>query len=63
VGGADPAGDTESFIPDSDAYVFDIAEWRWDEQLWIEATTNSAGKLAGFGLVLGLSDGGKTDAR
>jgi hypothetical protein len=62
VGGADPAGDPERFIPDFDAYVFDIAQWRWDEHLWIDATTNSAGKLAGFGLVLGLSDGGKTDA-
>lgn len=59
---ADPAGDPEDFIPESDAYVFDIAEWRWDEQLWIDATTNSAGNLAGFGLVLGLSDGGETAA-
>jgi hypothetical protein len=42
--------------------VFDIAEWRWDKQLWIEVTTNSAGNLAGFGLILGLSDGGNTDA-
>jgi hypothetical protein len=39
---ADPAGHPEDFIPESDAYVFDIAEWRWDEQLWIDATTNSA---------------------
>jgi|SRR5580692_7620595 hypothetical protein len=62
VGGADPAGDPESFIPGPEAYVFDIAEWRWDKHLWIEATTNSAGSLAGFGLLLGLSDGGKTDA-
>lgn len=62
VGGADPAGDPGDFIPASDAYVFDITEWRWDKQLWIDATTNSAGSLAGFGLVLGLSDGGNTDA-
>lgn len=62
VGGTDPAGDPEDFIPGSEAYVFDIAEWRWDKQLWIDATTNSAGSLAGFGLVLGLSDGGNTDA-
>jgi hypothetical protein len=62
VGGADPAGDPEGFIPGSEAYVFDIAEWRWDKQLWIDATTNSAGNLAGFGLVLGLSDGKNTDA-
>ncbi len=62
VGAADPAGDPEDFIPGSEAYVFDIAEWRWDKQLWIDATTNSAGVLAGFGLVLGLSDGGNTDA-
>ena len=53
VGGADPAGDPESFIPGPEAYVFDIAEWRWDKHLWIEATTNSAGSLAGFGLLLG----------
>jgi hypothetical protein len=62
VGEADPAGDPEDFVPGSEAYVFDIAEWRWDKQLWIDATTNSAGNLAGFGLVLGLSDGGNTDA-
>ena len=62
VGGADPAGAPEDFIPGSDAYVFDIAEWRWDKHLWIDATTNSAGNLAGFGLVLGLSGGGNTDA-
>lgn len=62
VGGPDPAGKPEYFIPGSEAYVFDIAEWRWDKQLWIHATTNSAGNLAGFGLVLGLSDGGNTDA-
>jgi hypothetical protein len=62
TGGPDPAGDPEDFIPGPEAYVFDIAEWRWDKHLWIEATTNSAGSLAGFGLVLGLSDGGKTDA-
>jgi hypothetical protein len=62
LGGPDPAGNPEYFIPDSEAYVFDIAEWRWDKQLWIEATTNSAGNVAGFGVVLGLSDGGNTDA-
>jgi len=62
VGGADPAGNPEDFIPESEAYVFDIAEWRWDKQLWIDVTTNSARNLAGFGLVLGLSDGGNTDA-
>ena len=62
VGEADPASDPENFIPGSDAYVFDIAEWRWDEQLWVAAATNSAGHLAGFGLLLGLSDGGNTDA-
>jgi len=62
AGGADPAGDPEEFIPDSDAYVFDIAEWRWDQHLWIDATTSSAGGLAGFSLVLVLSNGGKTDA-
>lgn len=60
--GADPAGDPEHFIPGSEAYVFDIAEWRWDKQLWIDATINLAGNSAGFGLVLGLSDGGHTDA-
>jgi hypothetical protein len=62
VGGPDPAGAPEYFIPDSEAYVFDVAEWRWDEQLWIEATNNSSGKSAGFSLVFGLSDGGQTDA-
>lgn len=60
--GADPAGNPENFIPDLEDYVFDISEWRWDEQLWIEVTTGRAGDLAGFGLVLGLSDGSKTDA-
>ncbi|MGA7806848.1 hypothetical protein [Bradyrhizobium sp.] len=60
--GADPAGDPENFIPESEAYVFDIAEWRWGEQLWIDATTSSAGSQAGFGLVVGLSDGSNTDA-
>jgi hypothetical protein len=59
---ADPAGDPEDFIPESDAYVFDIAEWRWDKQLWIDTTTDTAGNLAGFGLVLGLSDGSDTNA-
>jgi hypothetical protein len=62
VGGADPAGNPEDFIPESEAYVFDISEWRWDQQLWIDATTSSSGNLAGFGLVLGLSDGGHKDA-
>lgn len=62
VGGPDPAGDPEDFIPGPEAYVFDIAEWRWDKQLWIAATTNSAGRPAGFGLLLALSDGGNTDA-
>src|SRR5262249_45933167 len=60
--GPDPAGNPKDFVPGPDAYVFDIAEWRWDKQLWIRATTNSAGKLAGFGLVLGLSDGRHKDA-
>ena len=60
--GADPAGDPADFIPGSKAYVFDITEWRWDKHLWIGATTNTAGNLAGFGLVLGLSDGANTDA-
>lgn len=32
-GGPDPAGNPEDFIPEPDAYVFDIAEWRWDQQL------------------------------
>jgi hypothetical protein len=62
TGGADPAGDPAKFIPDSESYVFDISEWRWDEQLWIEAATISGGGVAGFGLVLGLSDGTTTDA-
>jgi hypothetical protein len=62
VGEADPAGDPEDFIPGSEAYVFDIVKWKWDKQLWIDVATNSAGNLAGFGLVLGLSDGGNTDA-
>ena len=62
MGGADPAGAPEHFIPESDAYVFDIAEWKWDAQLWIAATTRSAGNEAGFGLVLVLSDGERTDA-
>jgi hypothetical protein len=60
--GPDPAGAPKNFRPDSEAYVFDIVEWRWDEALWIEASTNSTGNLAGFGLVLGLSDGGVTDS-
>ncbi len=62
MGGPDPAGDPEHFIPGPEASVFDIAEWTWVEHLWIGATTNSAGDLAGFGLLFGLSDGGKTDA-
>ena len=62
MGGADPADHPEDFIPGSEAYVFDIAEFRWDKQLWIDAKTNSAGNLAGFGLVLGLSVGRNTDA-
>jgi hypothetical protein len=62
TGGPDPAGDPEDFVPGPEAYVFDIVEWRWDKQIWIRATTNSAGKLAGFGLVLGLSDGEHKDA-
>jgi len=62
IGGADPAGAPKDFVPDSEAYVFDIADWRWDMHLWIDATANSAGSLAGFALVLGLSDGGHTDA-
>ncbi|HTO78752.1 MAG TPA: hypothetical protein VMJ31_03150 [Methylocystis sp.] len=60
--GPDPAGAPKDFRPDSEAYVFDIVQWRWEEALWIEASSNSAGALAGFGLVFGLSDGGKTDS-
>jgi len=62
TGGPDPAGDPELFLPDSASYVFDIVEWRWDEQLWIEVSTHSDDEAAGFGLVIGLSDGTKTDA-
>jgi hypothetical protein len=62
TGGADPAGEPEEFVPGPEAYVLDIVKWKWDEQLWIEAATNSAGNLAGFGLVVGLSDGAATDA-
>ncbi|MBR1126125.1 hypothetical protein JQ628_31700 [Bradyrhizobium lablabi] len=62
VGGADPAGAPDKFVPESDAYVFDIAEWRWDTQLWIKAATGSGGNPAGFGLVVALSDGSNTDA-
>jgi len=62
VGGADPAGDPEGFVPDSQAYVFDIVEWRWEQQLWIDARAGSDGDQAGFGLVLVLSDGSNTDA-
>lgn len=56
--GADPAGDPKNFFPGFQDYVFDISEWRWDEQLWIEAVTGKAG----FGLVLGLSDGSQRDS-
>jgi hypothetical protein len=52
----------ENFIPTSEAYVFDIAEWRWDRHLWIEAATNPGGNPERFGLVVGLSDGTNTDA-
>ena len=62
TGGADPAGNPEDFIPGPEAYVFDIVKWRWDEQFWIDVTTSSAGNPAGFGLVLGLSNGANTDA-
>jgi hypothetical protein len=62
TGGPDPAGAPEHFIPDAGAYVFDIVDWRWDKVLWIKATTNLAGSLAGFALVLGLSDGAHRDA-
>ncbi|MGO4716645.1 hypothetical protein [Bradyrhizobium sp. 2TAF24] len=62
VGGADPAGPPQHFTPTSEALVFDIAEWKWDAQLWIAATATLAGDTAGFGLVLGLSDGSHTDA-
>lgn len=62
VGGPDPAADPKDFIPGPESYVFDIAEWRWDKHLWIDATANSADNPAGFSLVLGLSDGTKTDA-
>jgi hypothetical protein len=61
-GGPDPAGDPENFVPGPDDYVFDIAKWRWDEQLWVDAVANSAGNLAGFGFVVGLSDGTNTNA-
>jgi hypothetical protein len=60
--GPDPAGAPKDFLPDSGAYAFDIVEWRWDETLWIEVATNSAGNLAGFGLVFGLSDGRNKDS-
>ncbi|MGJ4945980.1 hypothetical protein ACQR1W_35825 [Bradyrhizobium sp. HKCCYLS1011] len=60
--GPDPAGDPQEFVPGSDAYVFDITEWRWNENLWIEVANNSAGDPAGFGLVLGLSNGEHKDA-
>jgi hypothetical protein len=60
--GPDPAGAPEEFRPDAESYVFDIVEWRWDKTLWVEALTNSASNSAGFGLILGLSDGGNTDS-
>ena len=60
--GPDPAGDPEDFVPGPKAYVFDISELRWDKHLWIDATTNSDGSLAGFSLFFGLSDGSNTDA-
>ncbi|MES2196778.1 MAG: hypothetical protein V4517_20335 [Pseudomonadota bacterium] len=60
TGGPDPAGDPGNFIPRPGDYVFDISEWRWEEQLWIEATTGAAGDVAGFGLVVGVSDGSAT---
>ena len=56
TGGPDPAGDPGNFIPRPGDYVFDISGWRWEDQLWIEATTGAAG----FGLVVGLSDGSAT---
>jgi len=59
---ADPAGAPEDFVPEPGAYVFDIAQWRWDKHLWNEAITNSASSPAGFGLVVGLSDGSNKDA-
>lgn len=62
VGGPDPAGTPEDFVPDSGAYVFDIVEWKWDRMLLIHAATHSGGNPAGFGLLLGLSDGTKTDS-
>ena len=61
VGGADPAGAADDFVPGADAYVFDIVAWRWDQQLWIDVT-NSPGGLTGFGLILGLSDGSHMDS-
>lgn len=60
--GPDPAGAPEEFVPGSNAYVFDISELRWDKHLWIDATADSAGTLAGFSLLFGLSDGTNTDA-
>lgn len=62
VGGADPAGAPEDFVPETGAYVFHVSEWKWDKQLWIEVANQSAGGPAGFGLVLALSDGTSTDA-
>lgn len=56
TGGPDPAGDPKNFIPRPGDYVFDISEWEWEEQLWIEATAGAAG----FGLIVALSDGSAT---
>ena len=55
-GGPDPAGDPSNFIPRPGDYVFDISEWRWEEQLCVEATAGAAG----FGFVVGMSDGSAT---
>lgn len=62
AGGPGPEGNPEDFIPEPGAYVFDIVKWRWDEQLWLDAATDSDGKTAGFGLLLALSNGTHTDA-
>lgn len=61
MGGPDPAGDPDAFVPGPDAYLFDIVKWNWDKALFIDAATRSDNP-AGFGLVLGLSDGTNTDA-
>ncbi|GLH81976.1 hypothetical protein SSBR45G_68850 [Bradyrhizobium sp. SSBR45G] len=60
--GPDPAGNPDEFVPGPDAWVFDIKEWRWDKNLWIEVESDTADGPAGFGLVLGLSNGAHTDA-